>query len=45
MTLDLYHGGPGANSLKVLLVLAEKNLDFISHRLNLVAFGILPTWA
>ena len=26
MTLELYHGGPGANSLKVLLALAEKNI-------------------
>jgi glutathione S-transferase len=38
MTLDLYHGGPGANSLKVLLVMAEKNIDYVSHRLNLVKF-------
>jgi glutathione S-transferase len=38
MTIELYHGGPGANSLKVLLVLAEKNIDYISHRLNLVQF-------
>jgi glutathione S-transferase len=38
MTLELYHGGPGANSLKVLLVLAEKNIDYVSHRLNLVKF-------
>lgn len=38
MTLELYHGGPGANSLKVLLVMAEKNIDFVSHRLNLVQF-------
>jgi glutathione S-transferase len=38
MTLELYHGGPGANSLKVLLVMAEKNIDYVSHRLNLVKF-------
>ncbi|MGH6989531.1 MAG: glutathione S-transferase family protein [Stellaceae bacterium] len=38
MTLELYHGGPGANSLKVLLVMAEKNIPFVSHRLNLVGF-------
>jgi len=38
MTLELYHGGPGANSLKVLLTLAEKRIDYVSHRLNLVAF-------
>jgi glutathione S-transferase len=38
MTLELYHGGPGANSLKVLLVMAEKRIDYVSHRLNLVQF-------
>lgn len=38
MTLELYHGGPGANSLKVLLVMAEKKLDYVDHRLNLVKF-------
>jgi glutathione S-transferase len=38
MTLELYHGGPGANSLKVLLVLAEKKIDYVDHRLNLVKF-------
>jgi glutathione S-transferase len=38
MTLELYHGGPGANSLKVLLVMAEKQLDYVDHRLNLVKF-------
>ena len=36
--LVLYHGGPGANSLKVLLALKEKGLDFVSHLLNLHAF-------
>jgi glutathione S-transferase len=38
MALELYHGGPGANSLKVLLTLAEKKIDYVSHRLNLVQF-------
>ncbi|HEX4112083.1 MAG TPA: glutathione S-transferase family protein [Stellaceae bacterium] len=38
MVLELYHGGPGANSLKVLLVMAEKKIDYIGHRLNLVQF-------
>jgi glutathione S-transferase len=38
MTLELYHGGPGANSLKVLLAMAEKNIDYVDHRLNLVKF-------
>ncbi len=38
MTLELHHGGPGANSLKVLLTLAEKNIDYVDHRLNLVRF-------
>jgi len=38
MSLELYHGGPGANSLKVLLTLAEKKIDYVDHRLNLVKF-------
>ena len=38
MTLELYHGGPGANSLKVLLVMEEKKIPFVDHRLNLVKF-------
>ncbi|MGA8205031.1 MAG: glutathione S-transferase family protein [Woeseiaceae bacterium] len=36
--LELYHGEPAANSLKSLLCLKEKGLDFVSHRLNLGEF-------
>lgn len=36
MTLELYHGGPGANSLKPLLVLSEKGVDYVDH---LIDFG------
>jgi glutathione S-transferase len=36
--LELYHGGPGANSLKVLLALHEKGVEFVSHLLNLHNF-------
>jgi glutathione S-transferase len=36
--LELYHGEPAANSLKSLLCLREKGLDFVSHRLNLAEF-------
>ena len=36
--LELYHGEPAANSLKSLLCLKEKGLDFVSHRLNLAEF-------
>ena len=36
--LELYHAEPAANSLKSLLCLKEKGLDFVSHRLNLAEF-------
>ena len=34
MTLELYHFGAVANSFKPLLCLAEKGLEFVSHRLE-----------
>lgn len=36
--LELYHFEPGANSLKSLLCLKEKGLDFVSHYVNLHEF-------
>ena len=36
--LELYHYEPGANSLKSLLCLKEKGLDFVSHYINLHEF-------
>ena len=42
--LDLYHGGPGANSLKALLPLKEKGLEFTSHLLNLLRFEQHEPW-
>ncbi len=42
--LELYHGGPGANSLKALLPLKEKGLDFKSHLLNLLQFEQHEPW-
>src|SRR2546428_558113 len=42
--LELYHGGPGANSLKALLPLHEKRLEFSSHLLNLLRFEQHDKW-
>lgn len=36
--LELYHAEPVANSMKVLICLKEKKLDFVSHYVNLLAF-------
>ena len=36
--LELYHAEPGANSLRVLIVLKEKGIDFVSHYVNLLLF-------
>jgi len=36
--LELYHGEPAANSLKSMLCLNEKGLDFVSHFLDLHEF-------
>jgi len=36
--LELYHAEPIANSVKVLICLFEKNLDFQSHYVNLLRF-------
>lgn len=36
--LELYHAEPVANSMKVLLCLKEKQLDFVSHYVDLMRF-------
>lgn len=36
--LELYHAEPVANSMKVLICLKEKQLDFVSHYVNLLLF-------
>lgn len=36
--LELYHAEPVANSMKVLLYMKEKGLDFVSHYVDLLAF-------
>ncbi len=36
--LELYHAEPASNSLKVLLCLKEKGVDFVSHLINIQAF-------
>ena len=36
--LELYHAEPVANSMKTLLCLKEKEIDFVSHYVNLLLF-------
>ncbi len=36
--LELYHAEPVANSMKVLLYMKEKQLDFVSHYVDLLRF-------
>ncbi|BAK65398.1 glutathione S-transferase [Sphingobium sp. SYK-6] len=38
MAVDLYHGEPGSNSLKVLQAIHEKGVPFTSHYINLTKF-------
>jgi glutathione S-transferase len=42
--LELYHGGPAANSLKALLASREKGLEFRSHFINLHQFEQHEPW-
>src|SRR5262245_62877905 len=44
MSIVLYHGGAAANSLKALLPLFEKNVDFKSHLMALVNFEQHEPW-
>lgn len=38
MAVELYHGEPGSNSLKVLQAIHEKGVPFVSHYINLSRF-------
>jgi glutathione S-transferase len=42
--LELYHAEPIANSMKVLLCLKGKKLDFVSHYVNLLRFEQHEPW-
>jgi glutathione S-transferase len=42
--LELYHGNPAANSLKALLPLKEKGVEFTSHPMDLHAFEQHEPW-
>ncbi len=42
--ITLYHGGSAANSLKALLPLFEKNVDFKSHLMALINFEQHEPW-
>jgi glutathione S-transferase len=42
--LELYHGAPMANSLKALLPLKEKGVEFKSHYMNLLEFEQHEPW-
>ena len=44
MSIVLYHGGAAANSLKSLLPLFEKNVDFKSHLMRLIDFEQHEPW-
>lgn len=42
--LELYHAGPGSNSLKVLLCLHEKQLEYAGHLISIRAFEQHEPW-
>jgi glutathione S-transferase len=42
--LELYHGSPAANSLKALLPLKEKGVEYVSHYMNLLEFEQHEPW-
>jgi glutathione S-transferase len=44
MAIVLYHGGSAANSLKALLPLFEKKVDFQSHLMRLIDFEQHEPW-
>ncbi len=43
-TLELYHAEPASNSLKVLICLKEKGIDFTSHLMDIQAFEQHEPW-
>ena len=42
--LELYHAEPASNSLKVLICLKEKGVDFVSHLMDIQAFQQHEPW-
>src|SRR5665213_1919925 len=42
--LELYHAEPASNSLKVLICLKEKGVDFVSHLMDIQAFEQHEKW-
>jgi glutathione S-transferase len=42
--LELYHAEPASNSLKVLICLKEKGIDFVSHLMDIQAFEQHEPW-
>ncbi len=42
--LELYHAEPASNSLKVLICLREKGIDFVSHLMDIQAFQQHEKW-
>ncbi len=42
--IDLYHAEPVANSLKVLLTMKEKGIDFTSHYVDILSFEQHEPW-
>jgi len=42
--LELYHSEPASNSLKVLICLKEKGIDFTSHLMDIQAFEQHEPW-
>ena len=42
--IELYHAGPHSNSLKVLLCLHEKGIDYVSRPMRLAAFEQHEDW-
>jgi glutathione S-transferase len=42
--IELYHAEPASNSLKVLICLKEKGVDFVSHLMDIQAFEQHEPW-
>jgi glutathione S-transferase len=42
--IELYHAEPASNSLKVLLCLKEKGIEFVSHLMDIQAFEQHEPW-
>lgn len=44
MMIELYHAEPASNSLKVLICLKEKGVDFVSHLMDIQTFEQHEPW-